>query len=99
YETDTCLEFRRVLFRSVQLLDDVPGARALDLEAPVVARHRLPVRARGRAVVVVVFDVVVAGLGVEVQPIRAGGPPHVDVVPLGRAGGRRGGTDGEGSAE
>ena len=68
---------------AVELLDDRPGVRSLDLEAVELAVHRLAVRARGRAVVVANLDVVAAGLGVELQPVRPGRPPDVDELVLG----------------
>src|SRR5690606_31377589 len=55
---------------AVELLDHVPGARALDLEAPADALDRLAHRAARAAVVVDDLDVVAAGLTVETQPVR-----------------------------
>src|SRR5690606_19096942 len=65
---------------AVELLDHVPGARALDLEAPRNAVDRLAHRAARAAVVVDDLDVVAAGLTVEPQPV--GGRRTADVNEL-----------------
>src|SRR5690606_7823611 len=65
---------------AVELLDHVPGARALDLEAPGDALHRLAHRAARRTVVMDDLDVVAAGLTVVAQPV--GGRSAADVNEL-----------------
>jgi hypothetical protein len=67
---------------AVELLDDLPGVGALDLEAVVLAVHGGTVRAGRRTVVVAELDVVAAGLGVELQPVRAGSAADVHVLVL-----------------
>src|SRR5690606_5057361 len=65
---------------AVELLDHVPGLRALDLEAPRNAVHRLAHRAARRARIVDDVDVVLALLGLEHQP--AGGRRAADIDEL-----------------
>src|SRR6185312_12404137 len=65
---------------AVELLDHVPGARALDLEAPADALHRLAHRPARRTRIVDDLDVVLALLGLEHQPV--GGRRAADVNEL-----------------
>ena len=55
---------------AVELLDDVLRVRTLDLVAVELAEDRLAHGPRRRTVVVLDLDVIVAGLGVELDPVR-----------------------------
>ena len=70
---------------SVQLLDDWPGVRALDLKAPVHAGDRLTVWTTGGAVVELEVELVAAGLGLVLEPVgdrRAAHPHELLVVEM-----------------
>ena len=67
---------------AVELLDDVPGLRPLDLEAPVLALHRLAHGAGGRSAIHLDLHVVPAGFRLEEQPVGGRRPAHVDVFVL-----------------
>ncbi|MEI9886115.1 MAG: hypothetical protein WDN08_06365 [Rhizomicrobium sp.] len=58
---------------AVELADHLLGIGALDLIAVELAHHRLAHRARRRAVVLLDADVVAAGRGVELDPVRGRG--------------------------
>src|SRR5215471_18934915 len=55
---------------AVELLDDLPRVRALDLKAIRDPVDRLALRIAGRAIVLLDLDLVLAGLGVELDPVR-----------------------------
>jgi hypothetical protein len=65
-------------FLAVQLLDDLPGVRALDLEAVGDALDGEPLRVAGRAIVLLDRDAVLARLGVELDPARGRRAPDED---------------------
>src|SRR5690606_12962864 len=73
-------ELELVELFAIELLDHVPGARALDLEAPRDAVDRLAHRTGRAAVVMDDLDVVAAGLAMEAQPV--GGRRAADVNEL-----------------
>ena len=63
---------------AVQLLYDLPGVRALDLEAVADAVHCLALGVAGGAVVLDDVYVIAAGLGMELDPVGARGAAHED---------------------
>ncbi len=81
------VEEAELLERSaVEFFDHGPGVRALDLEAVVLARDGVTVRARVRAAVDLDVQVLVAaGLAMEHEPVRCGRAADIDVFVFGFA--------------
>ena len=69
---------------TVQLLDDIPGARSLDLKTPYRSRDGLAHRPRRRAVVEFEVNVVAAVLGLEAKPVGCRRTADVNELFLGQ---------------